>query len=455
MFNPFFSRLVRRPSAGRLVSEVVVMEEHNEAYDVWLRHWRAGKTPPAALLHFDSHADMAMPRSWKTRAANRSVRASELGIDEFIVAACHKGMIDRLIWVHSRWTFGMLPSTGPAYEGLSFHVCAPRRAGVRGAVSMPMSFYMIGSTDAQRLVDSTGNCWGGLDHDRVPIRVDVVHYDQAADVLPKILSRLAPQTPLLLDIDEDTFAVTHPRALRTNTPLVRQMQRIVRHLIQPRVSIFNLALRELHRSTGSRWGENEGRKIAAMATVAMHRANNVTREIIKWESTVGENRKLSKLLKLLLEGIKALTPDKDELYRTILGSDTESSTNKATKGLIDELYMEYMLAPFEAQRIRELWPHDSNEPPEQGISLVLLLVVSGQLDSGAVREDILHGKMRSAVEALLQVREPSVITICRSVSSGFTPEDLQPTIEGALLQLLGGLLPNAAHVVTFPKRPNG
>ena len=89
---------------------LVVCEEHHEAFYVWNDAIRRGWLPPGGntLLHFDEHADMALPRLTRPvpdgpdRAALAAWVYGELRIDDFIVPAFHRGIFDRLEWFRRR-----------------------------------------------------------------------------------------------------------------------------------------------------------------------------------------------------------------------------------------------------------------------------------------------------------------------------------------------------------------
>ncbi len=88
--------------------KVFIVEEHNEAFYVWMKAYRDGLIAPGnLLLHFDDHADFRYPvldtsicevMNMTGDATAHFVRA-ELNIDSFIVPAIYLGLINSFCWV--------------------------------------------------------------------------------------------------------------------------------------------------------------------------------------------------------------------------------------------------------------------------------------------------------------------------------------------------------------------
>lgn len=106
---------MKRGRRNRIVP-LVVCEEHHEAFYVWHHAIRHGWIPAGknALLHFDEHADTALPRLGRRPpdSADLAELAAwvyrELRIDDFIVPALHQGVFDRFEWFRQRHAAGAI-----------------------------------------------------------------------------------------------------------------------------------------------------------------------------------------------------------------------------------------------------------------------------------------------------------------------------------------------------------
>jgi len=88
--------------------DVFVVEEHRQAFEVWLSAVAAGRLPERGnvLLHVDDHADLVVPRLTSdlpgVRASVAEVSAfvrRELGIGDFVVPALYLGLFSELLWL--------------------------------------------------------------------------------------------------------------------------------------------------------------------------------------------------------------------------------------------------------------------------------------------------------------------------------------------------------------------
>lgn len=156
------------------MKKIFVVEEHHEALIPWLTAAPAFQAPRAmTLIHVDAHADMDLPVSCRAIEAAKTpadlirLAYSELDIQTFIAAAVWRGACTRVIWIR--------PWPGSSAEGQTWlwedqggngHLCMGRQPP-------PGSGHR-----------SFAYRWTSLEHP-----------------LP-----LAPDQPVVLDIDLDFFA---------------------------------------------------------------------------------------------------------------------------------------------------------------------------------------------------------------------------------------------------------
>jgi hypothetical protein len=197
-----FAPPARVDAAAASQLRVSLMQEHNEAIAEWMAAQRSGVVARSfALVHFDSHPDMAMPRRpfaqiEQAAASGRSERvATLLNIDEFIVAACKLGMVDHVIWVRPPWADTLsFPGT------VQFHVATSSDGHLVG--DYPLPYYVLGREGRMYRNQTTAGASGAA------IRLTVLRHDEL-ETLPELLRGREPGG-VVVDFDLDYLSTLHP-----------------------------------------------------------------------------------------------------------------------------------------------------------------------------------------------------------------------------------------------------
>jgi len=192
-----------------VAASVWAADGHGEAIFGWSEAWRSGDLrTPATVVHFDSHADMAMPRPLNASASSLEL-AARTEINDFVTAAVALGIVDRVVWVrpewaiehehgHFRYALALDPAVGAFVSDAPFAMGLQRSPEVVGALPGARHF-----------------------------ELEVIPFSQES--LDVLASQLQPQS-FILDVDLDTFATENHgcRNLRRDANLtVAEIQRVV------------------------------------------------------------------------------------------------------------------------------------------------------------------------------------------------------------------------------------
>lgn len=238
MYDPFlccggWPALALAPTSFQVSSRpphTVICEEHNEALAEWyyatrsgvLRQGPEGQGSGLTIIHFDSHPDLYAP-AWTAQhtideAVGQDVGGSRRGvgeraerlaaaaeIDSFILLAAQIGLVRHVIWVRPPWSDAL------SFDGrLDFNLSLanPKTENSRSLVDLPIPYFIVGP-DRNVYAENVG----GEEQKSVPIRLDVVPLSDFASKVQSgelgVHSHTARQS-LVMDIDLDGMVAEHP-----------------------------------------------------------------------------------------------------------------------------------------------------------------------------------------------------------------------------------------------------
>ncbi len=358
--------------------EVVICGPHDHALIYWMEAVRSGRLPRegVTVVHIDAHPDLSLPSAPFARGWHDDAREvlSHTHIANFQLAAVRMGFVDEIIWLRPRWA-----ETFP--DGArTFQMGALANGEL--AVDDPSDHYVL----------EDGYAPSAALRDTQPVQFRVLPLDEAAGV------GLLAASPVILDIDLDTFATHNPYADR-----LRQAGFNDADLDRLR-TIFAPSELGLAADPATRVAE-----VRALSSAVGELAN-------------GEWTSLPRALSVFWQ--RGIGPgDLASLYPIM--------SRAATSG-----------APLDSvlQDARGMigLPERRADPAEIAETAAQIRAL---LDSGALR--------------------PALITIARSVDDGYTPRDAWPMIEWSLLLQLQAAL-SADSVIRFdagqrpaPRPPGG
>lgn len=176
---------------------VFIVENHNDVLEFIYRCLGARYLPfqNVALLHFDAHPDMTVPRDMPaTHTRDKSQLLAALSIENWIMPACYAGHFDRLVWCKPPWARQM-----PAGEQ---RFTIGDYAGVL-AVSCALEYFV--SEGSYRPAADLAN--------GRPVRLRTIELPLSGDDETGDIATVAGdlQTgPFVLDIDLDFFSTHNP-----------------------------------------------------------------------------------------------------------------------------------------------------------------------------------------------------------------------------------------------------
>lgn len=145
-----------------------------------------------ALLHFDSHPDMTIPRNMPASHVRHKERLlSALSIENWIMPACYAGHFDRIVWCKPPWAKQM--PVGEQRFSIGDY------AGVIG-VSCALEYFV--SEGSYRPV-------ADMEHTR-PVLLHTIEVPVAGDVDYETVSSVLGDSNFVLDIDLDFFSTHNP-----------------------------------------------------------------------------------------------------------------------------------------------------------------------------------------------------------------------------------------------------
>eukprot|EP00435_Cladocopium_sp_Y103_P074114 s57_g46.t2 len=384
---------------------VVVVEEHHEALPYWRKALRNDPSTPAAVLHFDAHSDLALP--------HQSAKAEDFGLasnDEFVLAAALEGLVDRFIWVFPTWD-----SKGPKHRHNRLGVS--RRVLVLGRTKsgepccceskdLPLSPERLASPLGWTATWNESNdsqCNDAEESSVVRGDCEVSKLLQVVMVREEKLSALKAwwptllAAPLLLDVDEDHFAQkTEPSRLAH----LHQRLQALKQLQCPANTSEALVTLQLRRSIAAMLREEAiGSPASSLTELGCNEQAAVT--LMKELNSMHQ----LDLELLLLYGFcfstsaQTLLAAPEERYLRVCDVGTEETTR------------------------------DTDRDPSE-------TALSEESRAIAARLRAFEGSLKSLEP---WVHRAVLVSLCRSVRDGFTPNRVWSQIESRLLQLLGGM----------------
>lgn len=342
---------------------MVICGPHDHALAYWMAAVQSGRLPRegVTVVHIDAHPDLSLPSAPFARGWHDDAREvlSHTHIANFQLAAVRMGLVDEIIWLRPRWaeTF----PDGPRTFQLG------QLANGELAVDDPSDHYVLdqGYAPSAALTDTQ------LVHFRV------LPLDDAAG------AGLLAESPVILDIDLDTFATHNPYADR---------------LRDAGVSDGDLdRLRAIFAPSGLALAADPAARVVevralteAVAALANGEWTSLPRALWNfWQRGIGPG-------------------DLASLYPIV----SRASGTGAPLGAVLQDARGMIGLPE-----RRADPAEIAETAQQ---------IRALLDSGALR--------------------PALITIARSVDDGYTPRDAWPLIEWSLLLQLQAALPADAVI---------
>lgn len=415
-------------AAGRLSAlPVYVVEEHHEV----LPYWRAvadvagTRTVGHALVHFDAHPDMAVASPAK---------GDDFGLtsnDEFIFAAASQGLVDRFIWIWPAWDARgkrhkkhgdvriVWSTLGHTDDELAC-ICETKYAVEEAEFfSDPLGWQFFRSHSAGGQ-SSTPQCENSnekkLDREAECIKErTLMQVFVNEQTLKKIEAwwptLLAP--PLILDIDEDHFGQ------KASASLLHEMKERLKDPLRDLSCLLNVS--EAHVNYWMR------RYVLAWLAHPGKDAPDPPEELLK----LCPSRSLAQVG----EGLADLRPLELQLL-LLYGFCFTTSPRSVSSTENDRRYLRVCDAGA------EVVAQDTDRSDAEEALAVEPVAMAHRLDLFA-----------TSLHTLRPFVEPAeLVTICRSVRDGYTPNHVWFQIESNLLSLLG---PNVTFDENLVGGPHG